>query len=61
MSKFNSYIIGIGFNRSGIDSGELDYEINCNEFDKLSKKDLEDIKYLLICLLEKTNHKKELL
>jgi len=54
MSRLNEeYIMAVVRNRSGIDSGEIDYSIPVDKFDKQSIQSLEEIKTELARLIKK--------
>jgi hypothetical protein len=46
-------IMYVGRNRSGVDSGEIDYGILSDKFERLSVNDLEDVAAKLRLLQEK--------
>lgn len=52
------FILGVVRNRSGIDSGEIDYNIRCHKLSNQSKGCLQDILSTLDCL--KIEVKKEI-
>lgn len=48
MSRLDEeYIMAVVRNRSGIDSGEIDYSIKVDRFDKLSERDLNEVLNML--------------
>lgn len=53
----DEYILYVGRNRSGQDSGQIDYGIRINRFEDLSTSDLEDMIKTLNVLISKTNER----
>lgn len=49
----DEYIMAVVRNRSGVDSGELDYSIRCSRFDELSVRDLKEVREILCRLSDR--------
>lgn len=51
------YIMAVVRNRSGVDSGEIDFNIKTYRFDSLNERDLKRTIFILKRLIEECNKK----